>query len=95
MLVPSTRLKDRLNPNCPNCPSIPKKKMREEAAETLGVLSPPAVAIFLKTPGPGGTAGTDRHFNTLAEPATLYRPGRVGTARTDIASPSLGPQYLI
>jgi len=68
MLGRSTRLKDRLNPNCPNCPSL-LKKMREESSTDTPCALPAGRGNFLKTPGPTGTAGTDRYFNTLAEPA--------------------------
>jgi hypothetical protein len=72
MLGRSTRLKDRLNPNCPNCPSL-LKKMREESSTDTPCGLFPGSGNFLKTPGPtgtAGTAGTDRYFNTLAEPAS-------------------------
>jgi hypothetical protein len=68
MLGRSTRLKDRRNPNCPNCPSL-LKKMREESSTDTPCGLFPGPGNFLKTPGPAGTAGTDRYFNTLAEPA--------------------------
>ena len=64
----STRLKYRLNPHCPNCPSF-LKKMREESSTDTPYGLFPGPGNFLKTPGPTGTAGPDRYFNTLAEPA--------------------------
>jgi hypothetical protein len=45
MLGPSTRLKNRLNPNCPYYPSLSKEKMRRKQ-QTHSVCSPPTVAIF-------------------------------------------------
>jgi hypothetical protein len=68
MLGRSTRLKDRRNPNCPNCPSL-LKKMRGESSTDTPCGRFPGPGNFLKIPGPTGTAGTDRYFNTLAEPA--------------------------
>ena len=49
---------------------------------------------FLKTSGPAGTAGTDRHFNTLVEPAFFTGRDVWGRRKTEIASPSLARQYL-
>ena len=40
--------------------------------------SPVSAGNFLKTPGPAGTAGTDRHFNSLTGTSNLLQAGTCG-----------------
>ena len=47
MLVPSTRLKDRLNPDCPNCPILLKKRL-EKKQQRDPVSALPGRGNFLK-----------------------------------------------
>ena len=93
MLGPSTRLRNRLNPNCPYCPSLSKEKMREESSRDTPCALPPPWQ-FSENPRSYRDSWDRQAFQYFSGTSTFYRLGRVGTAQTEIASPSLARQYF-
>ena len=91
MLGPSTRLKDRLNPNCPNCPIL-LKKMREESSSDTPCAPLPPPWQFSENPRSHWDSWDRQRFQYFSGTRTFYRLGRVGTAQK-IPSPSLARQY--
>ena len=90
MLGRSTRLKDRLNPNCPNCPSLLKKMREESSTDTPSGLFP-SPRQFSENPRSHWDSWDRQIFQYFSGTSTFYRLGRAGTAQ--IPSPSLGRQY--